>query len=235
MDKIVWFATELRPRGKIGKKPKQEQLKELEKWLASESDWVTFLCKKFFGGTSGTVHIVIYGFGTPFATFTINPDGNVSDFKEDEPSELVFQPDEDRTSAIFLQSEIDNCSSFREIEPLPTELKANCTIGTGDESVYVYTTIADQNMGWVKIGRTSNEEAVFRIYSQFNASNSTGPDWLLHIHTEDSAHLEKYIHDKLKAKGRHINKGGGTEWFRATVEEVEEIYHTLNLENSLRG
>ncbi len=99
------------------------------------------------------------------------------------------------------------------------------TSGEGSESVYVYGFEHDPD--YLKIGLASSAgtitAAYARVMQQIGTSNRALP--ILHhvFFTDNCAALEKYLHQTLKHRGRWASQGGaGTEWFRATLEEVLE-------------
>jgi T5orf172 domain len=67
-----------------------------------------------------------------------------------------------------------------------------------------------------------------RPSSQIYTSTPDKPVLLLEIKTDHCRALERAIHAILETWGRKIS-GGGTEWFKASREEVLAIYEKIVL------
>jgi len=107
-----------------------------------------------------------------------------------------------------------------------TEIGEAPFIGEGYESVYVYTTKEARTHGLIKIGMSSSASVkgvVRRITKQFGTSNPSPPELLLVIRVEDGFASEQSIHKSLK---NCRLDGPGTEWFKATIEDVMDAYHS---------
>jgi T5orf172 domain len=97
-------------------------------------------------------------------------------------------------------------------------------IGSGNRVVYAYGYECAPDR--LKIGLTEGD-TVQRIAAQIGTSTPDKPVLKLEIRTHDCASLEKAIHAILKYRGQKID-GGGTEWFKATREEIVKIYETVS-------
>ena len=63
-----------------------------------------------------------------------------------------------------------------------------------------------------------------RINDQCGTSNAEAPIIGLVIYTDNSARLEKLLHDILKYKNNHVHDAVGREWFITSPNEVMLIY-----------
>lgn len=109
-----------------------------------------------------------------------------------------------------------------------TEIGDAPFIGEGYESVYVYTTRESRTHGLIKIGMSSSASVkgvVSRIQKQFGTSNPSPPELLLVIRVEDGFVSEQKIHKRLE---KYRLDGPGTEWFKATIEDVLDAYHSTH-------
>lgn len=77
----------------------------------------------------------------------------------------------------------------------------------------------------LKIGLTIGD-TVQRIAAQISTGTPDKPVLLLEIRTHDCSSLERAIHATLEYRGTKI-AGAGQEWFKASREEVVEIYHSI--------
>jgi len=220
MKELVWFATEITPRSRFGRLPEQERYDAVKEWIGDRDPWYAMLCRTHFDDQPGIVHMVEAYVGRPFMTFTVHPDGAVRDIRPPTIQGPIPQPVRESTGWRYLLEEIENADDFRPLRQ-DTRLTPRRTIGEGAETVYVYTTQGDESLGRVKVGMTTGDPAD-RIWSQFGTSNSSGPIWLLHIQTDDAVLLERLIHHVLKQNGRSVADAPGTEWFTASVDEVEK-------------
>ena len=114
-------------------------------------------------------------------------------------------------------------------------LNAEKTLGTGQNSVYLYYDQQErdaaeskgENVWACKIGMTLNELHT-RIYQQ--VSTALPAERLrigLRIKTDKHEKIERVIHDILKVRGKHIEEAPGTEWFLTSPSEVEGIYNFI--------
>ena len=105
-------------------------------------------------------------------------------------------------------------------------------VGTGSGTVYAfgYPCAPDR----LKIGCASGA-AVQRIAYQINASTPDKPVLYLEISSDRCQVLEKAIHRALEFWQQRVMNGGGTEWFRATVGDILEIYEFLDKKSVVSG
>jgi len=96
--------------------------------------------------------------------------------------------------------------------------------GSGIVYAYGYRCAPDR----LKIGST-NTDAVQRIAAQIGTSTPDIPVLFLEIRTDKCRVLERALHAILEYRGRKI-LGGGDEWFRISLLEVEQLYETLSTE-----
>ena len=101
-----------------------------------------------------------------------------------------------------------------------------CGEGAGVLYAYGYRCCEDR----LKVGSTEGNKAsaVARITAQIYTSTPDKPVLLLEIKTDHCRALERAIHAILETWGRKIS-GGGTEWFKASREEVLAIYEKIVL------
>lgn len=107
-------------------------------------------------------------------------------------------------------------------------------IGGGKAYVYLYylpndkrlAELEDKSTFECKIGETVHYPD-YRIWEQIKTALSDEPIIGLIIKTDVRKELEQYIHDVLKAVGRHKENALGTEWFFTNPDEVEKIYDAL--------
>lgn len=93
--------------------------------------------------------------------------------------------------------------------------------GSGIVYVYGYRCCGDR----LKVGSTE-ANTVQRIAAQIGTSTPDKPVLLIEIRTDHCRALERAIQATLETRGRKI-AGGGTEWFKATREEILEIYEFI--------
>ena len=113
-------------------------------------------------------------------------------------------------------------------------ITADKELGQGDRAVYVYyydsykeLSILKGKRNWeCKIGRT-DVDPIGRIYNQAGTCYPEFPHIGLIIHCEDSALLEKTIHDILKLRDRWLSDSPGREWFITSPQEIEKIYDSI--------
>jgi hypothetical protein len=90
--------------------------------------------------------------------------------------------------------------------------------GAGIVYAYGYRCCADR----LKVGFTE-ANTVQRIAAQIGTSTPDKPVLLIEIKTDQCRALERAIQATLETRGRKI-AGGGTEWFKATRDEVLAVY-----------
>ena len=90
--------------------------------------------------------------------------------------------------------------------------------GSGTLYVYGYRCAPDR----LKIGLTEGD-TVQRIAAQISTSTPDRPVLLIEIKTNTCRALERAMHGILETRGRKVTGGGG-EWFKATRDEVMQIY-----------
>jgi len=93
--------------------------------------------------------------------------------------------------------------------------------GTGSLYTYGYRCAPDR----LKIGITEGD-TVQRIAAQISTSTPDKPVLFLEVKTNKCRALEKALHGILETRGKKIN-GGGSEWFKATLDEVLEVYRFI--------
>jgi exonuclease III len=77
----------------------------------------------------------------------------------------------------------------------------------------------------LKVGSTEMN-TVQRIAAQITTSTPDKPVLLVEIRTDHCRALERAIQTTLETRGRKI-AGGGTEWFKATRDEILTIYQFI--------
>lgn len=105
------------------------------------------------------------------------------------------------------------------------------TIGTGDNSVYVYyydvyvelAKLKGLSIWECKVGRT-DRDPINRVLGQAGTCYPELPHIALVIKCSDSSVLEAALHNILKMRGRWIDDAPGTEWFMTTPQEIKDIY-----------
>jgi hypothetical protein len=93
--------------------------------------------------------------------------------------------------------------------------------GAGIVYAYGYRCCTDR----LKVGFTE-ANTVQRIAAQISTSTPDKPVLLIEIKTDQCRALERAIQATLETRGRKI-AGGGTEWFKATRDEVLAIYEFI--------
>jgi hypothetical protein len=93
--------------------------------------------------------------------------------------------------------------------------------GAGIVYAYGYRCCGDR----LKVGFTE-ANTVQRIAAQIGTSTPDKPVLLIEIRTNQCRALERAIQATLETRGRKI-AGGGTEWFKATRDEVLAIYEFI--------
>lgn len=94
--------------------------------------------------------------------------------------------------------------------------------GTGVVYGYGYRCCMDR----IKVGSTT-AGAVERIAQQINTSTPDKPVLLVEIRSDRCRALERAIQATLETRGCKIT-GGGTEWFRASRDDVLAIYQFIS-------
>jgi hypothetical protein len=97
--------------------------------------------------------------------------------------------------------------------------------GAGEGVVYAYGYRCCEDR--LKVGFTE-ANTVQRIAAQIGTSTPDKPVLLIEIKTDRCRALERAIQATLETRGRKI-PGGGTEWFKATRDEVLAIYRFITL------
>jgi len=93
--------------------------------------------------------------------------------------------------------------------------------GSGVLYAYGYRCTPDR----LKIGITEGD-TIERIAAQITTGTPDKPVLLIEIKTNTCRALERAMHAILETRGKKII-GGGKEWFKATPEEVLEIYRFI--------
>ncbi len=123
-----------------------------------------------------------------------------------------------------------------EDEDVDEDLVIEKTIGSGDESVYVYFNPNDKELAslknekrWdCKIGRTSGSVSG-RIRDQgIKTSFSRNPVVGLRIKTDYSVALERIIHGIMDYSEIEQTDGPGVEWYVTSPDEIERIYSEVS-------
>jgi DNA-binding XRE family transcriptional regulator len=109
------------------------------------------------------------------------------------------------------------------------EIKVLQTVGSGNESVYVYyfESLKKDERWPCKIGFAKN--SVEKRIKQQSASMLEAPILGIVIKTKSGGALESFVHSKLKNKRI---KSFGDEWFLTNPKEVEEIALKANFNNN---
>ena len=90
-----------------------------------------------------------------------------------------------------------------------------------------YTTNTWQEKGLLKVGHCLKGRHKDRIREQFNASNPENPNTLW-VKNLPEGKTDKNIHQQLIDNGiKHKEGGAGTEWFYATLEDVQKAYNQI--------
>ena len=96
-------------------------------------------------------------------------------------------------------------------------------LGEGQSVVYAYGYRCAPDR--LKVGLTTGD-VVQRIIAQISTGTPDKPALLLEIRTHDCRSLERAIHAILEYRGSKV-VGAGTEWFRASRDEVVAIYRSI--------
>jgi hypothetical protein len=107
----------------------------------------------------------------------------------------------------------------------------NVVRGLGGSCVYVYGYSCLPE--YIKIGMT-NGDASSRIADQISPGTPGRPLLFLTLKTDTALFLEKAIHRTLDYRGQRAEKGGGTEWYVAKIEDVIEIWEFLDSKRLIR-
>lgn len=122
----------------------------------------------------------------------------------------------------------------KEVVKDTAEYAADKTIGSGENSVYVYyydiyrkyAEQSGQQIWECKIGRT-DENPLQRIFGQAGTCYPEPPHIALIMKCANAAHLEAALHSVFKIRNRWLENAPGTEWFRTSPAEVEAIYRAI--------
>ncbi|MFY9894364.1 MAG: GIY-YIG nuclease family protein [Xanthobacteraceae bacterium] len=112
------------------------------------------------------------------------------------------------------------------IQSLATKVDISDVIREGEENgtlyAYGYRCAPDR----LKVGSTEGD-AIQRIAAQIFTSTPDKPVLLVEIKSSACRALEKAIHGILETRGKKV-MGGGDEWFRATRDEILEVYRFIS-------
>lgn len=87
----------------------------------------------------------------------------------------------------------------------------------------------------IKVGYTSNHYAQ-RIAAQARGTEVPDAPRVLRAYSvSDPARIEAEIHSALKQEDRHHRRAGGSEWFRVTVDRLDEIVEKIMTQRPLKG
>ena len=133
-----------------------------------------------------------------------------------------------------LNYEIPEVEVIEEVVKDTVEYTADKTIGSGDNSVYVYyydtykkyAETRGQSIWECKIGRT-DKDPLQRIFGQAGTCYPELPHIALIIKCSNSLQLESALHNILKLRNRWIENAPGTEWFLTSPAEAELFYHMI--------
>lgn len=133
-----------------------------------------------------------------------------------------------------LNYEVQEVEIIEETVKDTVEYAVDKTVGSGDNSVYVYyydayRKYAEQsgNQIWeCKIGRT-DKDPLQRVFGQAGTCYPELPHIALIMKCSNSSQLESVLHNVLKLRNRWIKDAPGTEWFLTSPTEVESIYHMI--------
>ena len=73
----------------------------------------------------------------------------------------------------------------------------------------------------LKVGKTNN---IVRRISQLSESGPTALAIGMLFRTDQASRLEKFIHNKLRDEGQHLDIPGRKEWFLSNLQEVTGHY-----------
>lgn len=117
-------------------------------------------------------------------------------------------------------------------------------LGSGFESLYVYSFPSylekmyqhkkgkEQSVR-LKIGMTSSGDSIGRIKDQLGTSNPEQAVFMFEYRCHDSHHVESYVHQNLKKRGKHIY-APGTEWFDVKFSEVVVLIHKYDTKYGIK-
>ena len=95
------------------------------------------------------------------------------------------------------------------------------------QELYVYSTAIYLREGKLKVGQCLVGRHEERINEQFGTSNPESPEILWVKELPDDI-TDRTIHAQMIKNGcQHIKDGAGTEWFKATVDDVKIAYNEL--------
>ncbi|RKU35154.1 hypothetical protein C6496_17860 [Candidatus Poribacteria bacterium] len=134
----------------------------------------------------------------------------------------------------ILYSEFKRDSDFSKNRNVSSPIDSYQTIGSGDNSVYLYyypnyrenAKLKGEEKWECKIGRTENTDPNVRINQQITGMPEQVIIGLV-ILTNEPVKLESAIHRLLKHFDRHIPNAPGTEWFLTSPNEIKELYNLL--------
>jgi hypothetical protein len=121
-------------------------------------------------------------------------------------------------------------AGIEEVDDIEPIIRPEKEIGDGNECVYLYFNPNDRELAelkgrdvWeCKIGRTSNRNAIPRIFSQgIRTALSRVPTVGLVLRTDDSLALETALHSSLRLVGAEVPDAPGNEWFTTSPVRVE--------------
>jgi hypothetical protein len=124
-------------------------------------------------------------------------------------------------------------AGIEEVDDIEPIIRPEKEIGDGNECVYLYFNPNDRELAelkgrdvWeCKIGRTSNRNAIPRIFSQgIRTALSRVPTVGLVLRTDDSLALETALHSSLRMVGAEVPDAPGDEWFTTSPARVEAWY-----------
>ncbi len=119
------------------------------------------------------------------------------------------------------------------LDDLAPAIRPEREVGTGRECVYLYFNPNDRELAelkgrdvWeCKIGHTGSSDAIPRILGQgVRTALSRLPTVGLVLRTDDSAALEKVLHNSLRLIEAEVPDSPGVEWFITSPARVEAWY-----------
>jgi Meiotically up-regulated gene 113 len=125
-------------------------------------------------------------------------------------------------TAIDIGPDVSEGQAIREVAEA-VDVSDVVRLGEGSTVVYAYGYRCAPDR--LKIGLTVGD-TVQRIAAQISTGTPDKPVLLLEIRTHDCSSLERAIHAILEYRGTKI-AGAGQEWFKASREEVIEVYHLI--------
>jgi T5orf172 domain-containing protein len=124
--------------------------------------------------------------------------------------------------SISAEPDISEAQALQKVEAA-VDLSDVKRIGEGEGVVYAYGYACCLDR--LKVGSTA-VDTVQRIADQISTSTPDKPVLFIEIRTNKCRALERAIQATLETRGRKIS-GGGTEWFKASREEVLAIYQFI--------